>query len=102
MFSDPQRKRLGLNTVPTVCGIPNPPRQTAHKRKPVKRELPLSNITGRVKKTRDYIAQEKKRISCEQCRWRMEQLRARNSAPARKMRHLIRAKNDALRYLRKK
>ena len=103
MFSNPQRFKLVWNAVPTKFKIPNPPRPDKSKRKsPRKRVLVQPDIYHKVQRTLSYIAEEKQRRASLWRAKRARLVRARNSKEMRTLKKVIKAKNDALRYLQRK
>ncbi len=101
MFMNATKSSLVWNAVPTLFSeIPNPPNLDKGVRKaPSDRGPPKPpDISSKVKETQDYIdsrlfLQKKKK---------MDALRAKNSMHMKKMKRMLKSKNDALRHLRKK
>ena len=103
MFSNPERSRLVFNAVPTLFNVPNPPPLDARRRKsPLeRRSLPDPKLSRKILQTNEYIRGEKKRLAAVAKKKRLEKHKARNKSPQRKLRQIIKAKQDALRYLRR-
>ncbi len=102
MFLNPKKNSLVWNAVPTQFSVPNPPPMEKSSRKPpMKRFLPPPDESAKIRKTLQYIEEEKKNLAlCKIDRKKM--IQSLKTSQIDRMRKNLKAKHDALRYLRRK
>ena len=95
MFMNSKKNKLVWNAVPTLFKISNPPGPDRKRKLPTPRSAVDAKKTRKVQETQSYI---------DSCLQRQREVRAlevknRNSGSMKRIRRILKAKNDALRYV---